>query len=238
MSDELIAGYLINKSTYVILRLKSNFYVWNEDSQQLEAIGTWNKTRVGQCDIPQTDKGGGIYSVDFPAECTTAGKYVALYCEKIGDDPDITDRVFKQEEFVWTGSAKITIQDLLSTALGADSKILISTDAQDLSASLDVNAKKINASTPMNADDVLQKMLDGLDTAVGGSPTANSINQMLQFARNISEADVKVDTEPTPWQLVFYKKGTSTELARKNLKDVAGNNLTSITTVIGQIVEP
>jgi len=61
---------------------------------------------------------------------------------------------------------------------------------------------------------------------------------ILETIKDISEGDMTIDTTATPWQIVIKKKGTDTELIRKNLKDVNGNNITDVTTVIGQQLEP
>ena len=55
--------------------------------------------------------------------------------------------------------------------------------------------------------------------------------------KNILEGDVKVDTTTTPWDVVVYTKGTSTELIRKKLKDVNGADVTNIGTFLGQQVD-
>lgn len=60
----------------------------------------------------------------------------------------------------------------------------------------------------------------------------------VTWIKNVLEGDAKIDTTVTPWNLVIYVKGTSTELIRKELKDISGTDLTAITTVIGQQVEP
>jgi hypothetical protein len=60
----------------------------------------------------------------------------------------------------------------------------------------------------------------------------------MDFVRAILEGDATIDTTTTPWQLVVKRKGTSTELIRKDLKNVAGADIASTTTVIGQQVEP
>lgn len=56
--------------------------------------------------------------------------------------------------------------------------------------------------------------------------------------KNILEGDVSIDVTTTPWQLVVKTKGTSTELIRKDLKDITGSSLASINTIIGQVEEP
>jgi hypothetical protein len=52
------------------------------------------------------------------------------------------------------------------------------------------------------------------------------------------EGDATIDITTTPWQLVIKKKGTSTEVVKKDLKDVNGVNIAAVTTVIGQQLEP
>ena len=56
--------------------------------------------------------------------------------------------------------------------------------------------------------------------------------------QNILEGDTEIDKTATPWQIVVKNKTTGAELMRKNLKDVDGSDVTSTTTVIGQIKEP
>jgi len=69
---------------------------------------------------------------------------------------------------------------LLGAALGADGKALISTDAQDLSGTLDVNTKLLEAGDPTDAINAAVDV--ALDTAIPGSPTANSINDRMRKA--------------------------------------------------------
>ena len=62
---------------------------------------------------------------------------------------------------------------------------------------------------------------------------------ILIWMFNVGEGDEYIDTTQTPWQLVRNKKGTpGTEYLRKNLFDISGGNVTSITTVIGKQTEP
>ena len=68
--------------------------------------------------------------------------------------------------------------NLLGSALGTDGKALISTDAQDLSATLDVNTKLIEGADP---SDTINAAVDAaLDTAIPAAPTALSINDKIQ----------------------------------------------------------
>ena len=58
------------------------------------------------------------------------------------------------------------------------------------------------------------------------------------FVANIMVGDAEIDKTTTPWQLVIKKKDGVTELFRKDLFDVDGNNITDENTPIGQHVEP
>lgn len=60
----------------------------------------------------------------------------------------------------------------------------------------------------------------------------------VTWIKNVLEGDVSIDVSTTPWNVVIKVKGTSTELIRKELKDVSGTDLDAITTIIGQQIEP
>jgi len=77
----------------------------------------------------------------------------------------------------------------------------------------------------------------GLHIAVNDSIVAFNPADVT-WIKNVLEGDAKIDTTVTPWDLVIYVKSTSTELIRKELKDISGTNLTAITTVVGQQMEP
>lgn len=69
------------------------------------------------------------------------------------------------------------------------------------------------------------------------------LDLLIDFLVDMAEADEYVVTSTTPWQIVYMKKGTGapgvgTELYRKNVKSTAGADLTSESTVVGQLVEP
>ncbi len=62
---------------------------------------------------------------------------------------------------------------------------------------------------------------------------------ILKRLIDVVESDEFIDTTATPWQHVLNKKGTpAAELARKDLFDVSGNDITSVATVIGKKTEP
>ena len=76
-----------------------------------------------------------------------------------------------------------------------------------------------------------------LATALGTSDDATLA--AVEVLRKLLRADHYIDNSTTPWALVYMQEGTGgigvgVELFRKQLKSVAGSNLTSTDTVVGQ----
>jgi len=95
-------------------------------------------------------------------------------------------------------------------------------------SSKDLNAKEITG---------IQTQTDKI---VDGGATADNVAAIgTKITDELTESDEYIDKTATPWQIVMYKKGdTETEYARKNLKDINGNDITSESQVIGKIEEP
>jgi len=85
--------------------------------------------------------------------------------------------------------------------------------------------------SPASAADVLEELI------ADHSGVAGSLAEYVKFIQDVLEADVTVDTGTTPYQLVFKIKSTSTELIRKDLKQVDGSDFTALTQTVGQHVE-
>lgn len=58
-------------------------------------------------------------------------------------------------------------------------------------------------------------------------------NTSITWLKNYLSGDRSIDTGVSPWAEVVTIAGTSTELIRKKLRDVAGGSITATTTVIG-----
>ena len=73
---------------------------------------------------------------------------------------------------------------------GADGKAAISTDAQDLSATLSVNAKLLAGAAPNNLStaQVNTEVDNALNTAIPGSPTAASVNALVKAIDALTKA--------------------------------------------------
>lgn len=81
----------------------------------------------------------------------------------------------------------------------------------------------------------------------GTPPTAAAIRQeidsnstQLALLAKLAQADLVIDTDVSPWALVWIEKdtgalGVGTELLRQTLRDVNGDPITATTTVIGQV---
>lgn len=102
----LAAGHTTNKTVYALIRSQDNAYIWDEVDEALEAIGTWDDTRAGQCAYPLDDKGGGYYTKAFPAGITAAGTYHIQYNDKLGAEYDTDDRLIGRDKVMWFGSTE------------------------------------------------------------------------------------------------------------------------------------
>lgn len=61
----------------------------------------------------------------------------------------------------------------------------------------------------------------------------SNIQTPITWTKNFLGGDQSIDITTTPWNDVVKIAGTATELTRKKLRDVNGNNITNVTTVIG-----
>jgi hypothetical protein len=83
-------------------------------------------------------------------------------------------------------TAANNLELITENARGADNKILISTDAQDLSATLDVNAKAISASTA--AADNVEANIGNLDAAISTRSSHTAANVWAEAGRTLTAA--------------------------------------------------
>jgi hypothetical protein len=56
-------------------------------------------------------------------------------------------------------------------------------------------------------------------------------------AYELAWADQVLDTSTSPFELVYYRRGTLSELGRQKLYDAAGNALASINTIVGRATQ-
>lgn len=68
-------------------------------------------------------------------------------------------------------------------------------------------------------------------------PSNTPIAGQFEWLLRLIDADWKIDTTTTPWDLVAYVRGTATELRRMRAKDVSGANIGDVNTVLGQTIQ-
>jgi len=61
----------------------------------------------------------------------------------------------------------------------------------------------------------------------------NAVDNLV-LTKKIAECDMKIDKSSTPWVIVFYEKGTATEIMKKKLLDIDGNNVAASNVVVGR----
>jgi len=77
---------------------------------------------------------------------------------------------------------------------------------------------------------------NALEQAPSGAGLTEAQQTQLETIYKVAQADMKIDTTSSPWQLVLLESGTDTEIMRKDLKDKDGNNIASINSLIGQYI--
>lgn len=117
MIKKLAVAHSLEKETYVILRRRSNGYIWNETTKTAEELGTWNNNRKAECAIALPNEGGGYYIKEFPTEADI-GVWDAFYFVKLGDIIDINDRLIYLQKFV-NGAALLEEKSMLAAGHSA-----------------------------------------------------------------------------------------------------------------------
>ncbi len=80
--------------------------IYNADSGDYEAIGTWDDTRAAECDIPMTAVGDSHWA-DFPA--SPRGIYFVLTKVRATDVPLASDKACGQGVETWDGQKEINM---------------------------------------------------------------------------------------------------------------------------------
>lgn len=138
----------------------------------------------------------------------------------------------------WTDAKAVFVDAAISTRLAASSYT-----APDNTGIAAIQAKTDNLPSDPADQSILVGLIDDLPTnaelatALGTSDDATLA--AVEVLRKLLRADHYIDTGTTPWALVYMEEGTGgigvgVELFRKRLASVAGANLTSTDTVVGQ----
>lgn len=125
MANELRKAYPTGYNLYATITRKSDGYIWDTGDSAFEAVGTWNDTRVGECDVALTDNGGGLYLANLPSGITAEGEYYIMYYEREGASPATTDTPVGGPELLsWTGTSETTTPSAGSGKTLADLKAI------------------------------------------------------------------------------------------------------------------
>lgn len=122
MASEIYYSWDDAATLYFLVYRPADTYIWDVGDSAFEAVGAWNNTRVGECDIAMT-AAGDMHFGDFPTGITTYGKYYIQIRLQSGGSPDITDLVIAQGEILWDGSKIITISELYESNTNIESGV-------------------------------------------------------------------------------------------------------------------
>jgi len=204
--------------------------VWYIAGEVFEVWGTGSRT-AADYDIALTGtNGASFYKGNFDANIP-AGRYFIQIREQVIAAPLNIDAIVGSGEIVWDGSNEVfgfeTDGGLVAAAI---TDVLVQCGSAITAAAL-ATASALST-TDSKVDTVLADTNELQVLATTGGAGS------LKFIKDMQEADIVLDKTTTPWQVVLKIKGTSTVLARKNLKDKDGNNITSVNALIGQYLEP
>lgn len=111
MARELRITYQGASATlYAVIRRISDSYVWNGS-----AFEAWANGNIATYDIALTDRGGDLYSADWPS-AMAAGDYRVIYYYQPGAAPAITDDILATTDRHWDGQAATSTSDVTISA--------------------------------------------------------------------------------------------------------------------------
>ena len=101
--------------TYALIRRGSDMFIWDVGDAAFEIQGSWNDTRLGECDVVLTEgaQANGWYMGDFPATIA-AGLYHLQIFRRMGGSPSVANDIFLGGyDMWWDGQAEVDalIQD-------------------------------------------------------------------------------------------------------------------------------
>ena len=157
-----------------------------------------------------------------------------------GGDATAANQVLLLEDIVdmkGTAFAKDTHSLVNSALVGADADTLevLSDQLDNLSNGITI----IIEDTGTTLDGKLNTVITAVGTTLDGK--IDTIDGLVDTIKDILEGDIKIDTATTPWQYLVRKNtdvNWTTPLVQQDLKTVGGVNITAVTGIIGQQIEP
>ena len=82
--------------------------------------------------------------------------------------------------------------------------------------------------------------IDTINTATGTTipDLITVVDVVVDLVMDILEGDTEIDTAVTPWDFLVKRKGTGTELVRKEMRELDLTNITAVTQVVSKLTEP
>lgn len=187
--------------------------------------------------IALVDQGGTDLSARLDSTTmalVSTGRYRAVYTASSTDD---------LEQLVWTFS----VVEGGATRLYGNTTLIVDTTAVDFTSADRTKLEALNTDWTDGGrlDLLIDAILEDTGTTLPALMAASALRNALGLASanldtqlaallNLLEADMFVDTTTSPWTLCIRQKGTATNLLVKNLKTVAGANITDAETAVGQ----
>ena len=111
MANEIHANYASGHTLYAVIR-NGIGNVWHVAGLNFEIWGTGDRT-ADDYGIGLTDKGGSRYVGDFDGDIP-AGRYSVQIFLQAGANPVDGDSLVESDEFLWSGTGKVTTDKLLA----------------------------------------------------------------------------------------------------------------------------
>jgi hypothetical protein len=105
MPNEIAQSHPEAGTLYALVYRESDEFIWNENTGALEAVGTWDNTRIQDCAIPMLPS-GDMHFADFPTAITDVALFKVQCRVNASGTPgseDITDWIKSQGEITWDG---------------------------------------------------------------------------------------------------------------------------------------
>ena len=103
--NEIVHAADSTKTLYALVYDTSTRYIYDVGDTALEAIGTWNDVRAGECDIAMTAVGDAHFA-NFPT--VAHGIYFVVVRIQAGGSPDTDDKETGQGIMYWDGAKEIS----------------------------------------------------------------------------------------------------------------------------------
>jgi len=190
----------------VVKRTDKNILDINDDTFKLTP--TWVNSLTAVAETTTVSKGYYWANITFPAGIHLCD--ILILNSNVADSEPIDGY-----EFIADGT---TGQQITAHAfVGTDGKVLLSANAQALSATLEVDAKLVNSLTPLSSADIVTNVwAQAMTDLAQGAPSATAsvltaINYLYEALRN--------KTETTEGELAIMRDDGATKLIKSVLSD-------------------